>query len=217
MNITNNNLFDYKKTIASKLFDTYKYPWELLPNISDFINNFVPSDDYYVIDGNQFIHKSVKLYNNITIEGSCIICEGTTIRPGAFLRGNVIVGKDCVVGNSTEIKNSIILDNAQMPHYNYIGDSIIGNHSHLGAGAICSNLKSDKSNIVIKNEGCEIKTGLRKIGAILADNVEVGCGSVLNPGTIIMKSSMIYPVSMVRGIVREKSIYKDKANIVDIL
>lgn len=211
------NLLDTTKTIASDLFSGKKYPYEVLPEIKDFIislQNSLNKDDFNITDDNIYIHKSVKVYETANIFGPCIIDENTEVRPGAFIRGNAIIGKNCVVGNSTEIKNAVIFDNVQVPHYNYVGDSVLGYKSHMGAGSITSNVKSDKSLVKLKCNDEVIETGLKKFGAILGDCVEVGCNSVLNPGTIIGRNTNIYPLSCVRGIIPENSIYKNSDNIV---
>ena len=213
-----NNLLDTSKTIAKDIFLNKKYPFEVLPEIKTFIlelQKTLNKDDFNITDENIYIHKSVKVYKTANIFGPCIIDEGTEIRPGAFIRGNAIIGKNCVVGNSTEIKNVIIFDNVQVPHYNYVGDSVLGYKSHMGAGSITSNVKSDKTLIKVKNGNDVIETGLKKMGAVLGDNVEVGCNSVLNPGTIVGRNTNIYPLSSVRGTVAQNSIYKNADNIVE--
>lgn len=209
------NLFDLNHTICKDLFAKTENPWEILPIIKNEIINIGKSlnSDFEELDENIWIHKSAVIYDTATIIGPCIIGENTEIRPGAFIRGNVIVGDNCVIGNSSEIKNSIIFDNAQIPHFNYVGDSILGYKSHMGAGAITSNLKSDKTNIVIKGKE-NIETNLRKLGALVGDNVEVGCNAVLCPGTIIFPNSNIYPLTMVRGIIEENKIVKSMDNII---
>ena len=211
------NLLDTSKTIAKDIFVDKTYPFEVLPQISSFIKELQTTlnKDDFNIDGDVYIHKSVKVYETANIFGPCIIDEGTEVRPGAFIRGNAIVGKNCVVGNSTELKNVILFDNVQVPHYNYVGDSILGYKSHMGAGSITSNVKSDKTLVVVKQGENLYETGLKKMGAILGDNVEIGCNSVLNPGTIVCRNSNVYPTSCVRGVVPENSIYKSLNNIVE--
>ena len=211
------NLLDTSKTIAKDIFVDKTYPFEVLPQISSFIKELQTTlnKDDFNIDGDVYIHKSVKVYETANIFGPCIIDEGTEVRPGAFIRGNAIVGKNCVVGNSTELKNVILFDNVQVPHYNYVGDSILGYKSHMGAGSITSNVKSDKTLVVVKQGENLYETGLKKMGAILGDNVEIGCNSVLNPGTIVCRNSNVYPTSCVRGVVPENSIYKSQNNIVE--
>ncbi|MDF2820917.1 MAG: UDP-N-acetylglucosamine pyrophosphorylase [Clostridiales bacterium] len=215
--VFNKNLFDLRETLAARIFDNKQYPWEVLGLIGDFIIELgsTLSEEEFEQKGDQiWIHKTAKVAPTAYINGPVIIDANTEVRHCAFIRGNAIVGKNCVVGNSTELKNVILFNNVQVPHYNYVGDSILGYKSHMGAGSITSNVKSDKTPIVIKLKEITIETGLVKIGAILGDNVEVGCNSVLNPGTIVGKQANIYPLSMVRGIVPEKSIYKNKNEIV---
>lgn len=211
-------LFDLNKTIAKDIFDNYTYPWLVLPYIKDFIlelGDKLSIDEYEHPSKDVWISKSAKVFSTAYIIGPCIIDHEAEIRHCAFIRGNVIIGKRCVVGNSTELKNAILFDNVQVPHYNYVGDSILGYKAHMGAGAITSNVKSDKSLVKIKFGNIEINTGLNKVGAFIGDEVEVGCGSVLCPGCIIGKESIIYPLSRVRGIVKEQSVYKEAGNIVN--
>ena len=211
------NMYDLEQTIAAELFADIEYPWEALPKIGDFIRKIGPTLDSNIFEKRGediWIAKSVKIYDTATITGPLIIDEDTEVRPGAFIRGNAIVGKNCVVGNSTELKNVVLFNTVQVPHYNYVGDSILGYKSHMGAGSITSNVKSDKTLVVVKDGKEEIKTGLKKFGAMLGNEVEVGCNSVLNPGTVVCPNSNIYPVSCVRGVVPANSIYKDKDNIV---
>ncbi len=211
------NMYDLEQTIAAELFKDIEYPWEALPKIGDFIKKLGPTLDSNIFEKRGediWIAKSVKIYETATITGPLIIDEDTEVRPGAFIRGNAIVGKNCVVGNSTELKNVVLFNTVQVPHYNYVGDSILGYKSHMGAGSITSNVKSDKTLVVVKDGKEEIKTGLKKFGAMLGNYVEVGCNSVLNPGTVVCPNSNIYPVSCVRGVVPADSIYKDGDNIV---
>ena len=218
MKIKINDLFSLENTIAADVFSDCVYPFEVLPKISNFIKELIPKlprDKFYEYGENVFIAKSARVAETASITGPCIIDEGAEVRHCAFIRGNAIVGKGAVVGNSTELKNVIIFDNVQVPHYNYVGDSILGFRSHMGAGSITSNVKSDKTLVCVKSEGEVIETGLKKFGAILGDFVEVGCGSVLNPGTIIGKNSNIYPLSSVRGVVKENSIYKNRGEVVE--
>lgn len=218
MKIKINDLFSLENTIAADVFSDCVYPFEVLPKISNFIKELIPKlprDKFYEYGENVFIAKSARVAETASITGPCIIDEGAEVRHCAFIRGNAIVGKGAVVGNSTELKNVIIFDNVQVPHYNYVGDSILGFRSHMGAGSITSNVKSDKTLVCVKGEEEVIETGLKKFGAILGDFVEVGCGSVLNPGTIIGKNSNIYPLSSVRGVVKENSIYKKRGEVVE--
>ena len=215
--ITIKDLYDLNETIAKDLFEGKTYPWEVLPEIGDFITKLgeTLSDEFNHPEENIWIHKSVKIAKTATLNGPLIIDADTEVRPGAFIRGNVLVGKNCVVGNSTELKNVVLFNTVQVPHYNYVGDSILGTHSHMGAGSITSNVKSDKTLVVVKNDVEEIETGLKKFGAMIGDYVEVGCNSVLNPGTVIGRNTNIYPLSPVRGVVPENSIYKSSDKIVD--
>ena len=215
--ITINDLYDLSQTIAKDIFKCSTYPWEVLPKIGDFIielGNTLNKDEYNLVGDNVWIAKSAKIAPTAFIAGPTIIGKNAEIRHCAFIRGKAIVGENTVVGNSTELKNVILFNNVQVPHYNYVGDSILGYKSHLGAGSIISNVKSDKKLVVIKYLDEKIETNLKKVGAMIGDNVEVGCGSVLNPGTIIGKNSNIYPLSSVRGVVPENSIYKNQNEII---
>lgn len=212
------NLFNLDETIAKKLLEKYEYPWEVLPHIEEFIlelGKSLDKNEYEQIGDNVWIHKTAKVYKSAYIGENCIICEGAEVRHCAFIRKNAIIGKNTVVGNSTELKNVILFNNVQVPHYNYVGDSILGYKSHMGAGSITSNVKSDKKLVVIKNGTEKIETGMKKVGAMLGDNVEIGCGSVLNPGTIIGRNTNVYPLSSVRGVVKANSIYKNRNEIVE--
>ena len=217
-NITVKDLYSLDKTIASGLFDGVTYPWEALKNIKSFILELgatLDPEKFEKRGEDVWVAKSANVFESAYIAGPCIIDEDAEVRHCAFIRGSVIVGKGSVVGNSTEVKNSIIFDNVQVPHYNYVGDSILGYRSHMGAGSITSNVKSDKTLVKVSVDGERIETGLKKFGAMLGDFVEVGCGSVLNPGTVIGKNSNIYPLSSVRGTVPANSIYKSKGEVVD--
>ena len=213
------NLFSLENTIAAPLLKKYTYPWEVLPDISDFIielGNTLSEKEYDMPGENVWISKTANIAKTAYIKGPVIICENAEIRHCAFIRGNAIIGKNTVVGNSTELKNVILFDNVQVPHYNYVGDSILGYKAHMGAGSLTSNVKSDKKNVVIKNNvtGEAIETNRKKVGAMLGDFVEIGCGSVLNPGSVIGKNTNIYPLSSVRGVVPENSIFKDINNVI---
>ncbi len=209
------DLFCCETPYLKPLFDEAEYPWEILPKIKDYIKKLITDGlpGYEEIEPEVWVHKSVKIYPNVTLIGPTIIGEGCEIRPGAFIRGAVITGKDCVIGNSTEMKNAVLLDKVQVPHYNYVGDSVLGNHAHMGAGSICSNLKADGKSVVIKGDE-NYETGLRKIGGILGDEADVGCGCVLNPGTVIGKNTSVYPLTSVRGVLPENCIVKSMQNIV---
>ncbi|MCR5656477.1 MAG: UDP-N-acetylglucosamine pyrophosphorylase [Butyrivibrio sp.] len=212
------NLYDLNETIAADLFKGVTYPWEVLPKINDFIlelGKTLSLDEFEKRGEDVWIHKSAKVFSSAYIGGPCIIDADAEIRQCAFIRGSAIVGKGAVVGNSTELKNVVLFNKVQVPHYNYVGDSILGFKSHMGAGSITSNVKSDKKLVVVKNGADDqVETGLKKFGAMLGDNVEVGCGSVLNPGTVIGRECNIYPLSSVRGCIPQKHIFKDKDNIV---
>ncbi len=212
------DLFSLDKTIAAKIFEGCTYPWEILPKLKSFIVELGQTLDKerfdYKGDG-IWIAKSANVMPSAYIAGPCIIDEEAEVRHCAFIRGSAIIGKGAVVGNSTEIKNALIFDSVQVPHYNYVGDSVLGFKSHLGAGAITSNVKSDKTLVKVWENEKRIETGLKKFGAMVGDFVEVGCGSVLNPGTVIGKNSNVYPLSSVRGTVPEGSIYKKRGEIVE--
>lgn len=211
------NLYNLEETIAVELMKQAEYPWELLPKISSFIielGNSLPKEMFTEISEHVWIAKSASIAPTACVNGPAIIDEEAEVRHCAFIRGNAIVGKGAVVGNSTELKNVILFNKVQVPHYNYVGDSILGFKAHMGAGSITSNVKSDKSLVVVKSDTEQIETGLKKFGAMLGDFVEVGCNSVLNPGTVVGRNSNIYPTSSVRGMIPENSIYKDKGEVV---
>ena len=212
------NMYDLNHTIAKELLEKHEYPWEVLPEISDFIielGNKLDKEIYELKGENIWIAKSATIYPSAYIKGPAIIGENAEVRHCAFIRGSALVGANCVVGNSCELKNVILFDNVQTPHYNYVGDSILGYKSHMGAGSITSNVKSDKTLVVVKNfDGEKIETEQKKFGAILGDHVEVGCNSVLNPGTVVGRNTNMYPLSRVRGVIPSDSIYKDFDNIV---
>lgn len=211
-------LYELSHSLSGGYLSQFTFPWEALEGIGDMIIKLgreLDKSEYEELKENVWISKRAVVAPTAFIEGPCIIGHNTEVRHCAFIRGNALVGENCVVGNSTELKNCILFDNVQVPHYNYVGDSIFGYKSHMGAGAITSNVKSDKSLVVIKN-GCgeEIKTNRKKVGAMLGDHVEIGCGSVLNPGTVIGKNTSVYPLSSVRGFVGADSIYKSEGNII---
>lgn len=211
-------LYTLEETIAGELFQGLTYPWEALPKIKDFIISLgetLPEEKYERREGNIWIARSAKVFPSAYIGGPAIIDEEAEIRHCAFIRGSAIVGKGAVVGNSTELKNVILFNKVQVPHYNYVGDSILGYKAHMGAGSITSNVKSDKTLVVVKAGGESCETGLKKFGAMLGDHVEVGCNSVLNPGTVIGKNTNIYPTSMVRGVIPADSIYKRQGETAD--
>lgn len=217
--IKTSELYDLSHTLAAPLLSKYEFPWEALPHIKEFVielGKTLSPDEYDNPAENVWIAKSAKIAPSATVSAPCIIGKDTELRTGAFIRGSVIVGDGCVVGNSCELKNAILFDCVQVPHFNYIGDSVLGYRSHTGAGAITSNVKSDKTLVTVKGEGGEaIPTGLKKFGAMLGDYVEVGCNSVLNPGTVIGRNTNTYPLSSVRGTVPPNSIFKGQGNIVE--
>ena len=217
-NVRITDLYDLSHTAAKEYLERFTYPWEALKGISDFIISLgktLSPDEYDNPSENVWVHKTAKVFPTAYLGAPCIIGAETEVRHGAFVRGSALVGKNCVVGNSVELKNVILFDNVQTPHYNYVGDSILGYKSHMGAGSITSNVKSDKTNVVVKNGDDKMETGIKKIGAMLGDFVEVGCNSVLNPGTVIGRNSNIYPTSCVRGVVPENSIWKTGGVIVE--
>ena len=212
-------LLDLSHTRAAALLEKTTYPWEALKGIGDLIKELEPAlpKDEFECRGDQiWIARDAKIYPNNYIAGPCIIGHRTEVRPGAFIRGNALVGDDCVVGNSTELKNVILFDHVQVPHYNYVGDSVLGYYSHMGAGAITSNVKQDKTLVTVRTEEGRVETGLKKFGAVLGDHVEIGCNSVLTPGSVIGRESRVYPLSMVRGFVPAGHIYKKAGEIAEI-
>ena len=214
---TINDLLDLSKTIAAPLFEGRTYPWEVLADISDFITALgspLPEEEDEKRGESVWIARDAEVFPSAYIGSPCIIDHGAQVRHCAFIRASAIVGKNAVVGNSTELKNVVLFDNVQTPHYNYVGDSILGYKAHMGAGSITSNIKSDKSLVVIKNGDELIETGRKKVGAILGDYVEIGCNSVLNPGTVLGRRANVYPTSCVRGVIPEDGIYKSKDDIV---
>ena len=211
------DLFDLDQTIAKEYLEQFEYPWQALPGIKDFILQTIKTLDkseYKEIKENVWVHNTAKIFDSAYIDGPTIICKNAEIRQCAFIRGSAIIGEGSVVGNSCEVKNSILFNTAEVPHFNYVGDSILGVHAHLGAGAVTSNLRSDRKNIVVKDGEIKYETSLKKIGALIGDNSEIGCNSVLNPGTILGKNCQVYPTSCVRGIVPENSIFKNSGEIV---
>ena len=211
------DLYTLDETIAKEFLERFEYPWEALPHIKEFIielGNTLNPDEYEKTGDDVWVAKSAKVFDSAYIGGPCIIGKDAEVRQCAFIRGSAIVGEGAVVGNSTELKNVILFNKVQVPHYNYVGDSILGYKAHMGAGSITSNVKSDKQLVVVHNEGQNIETGLKKFGAMLGDNVEVGCNSVLNPGTVICKESNVYPTSCVRGVIPASSIHKNNGEII---
>ncbi len=208
-------LYSLVPEYLAPLFDSCEYPWEMLPKIKEYILSLIKMGipGYTLISENVLVGENVRIYPTATIEGPAIIGSGSEVRPGAFIRGNVITGAGCVIGNSSELKNCILLDKVQIPHYNYIGDSVLGYKAHTGAGTICSNLKSDGKAVVIHGD-VDYETGLRKIGGILADGADVGCGSVINPGTVIGKNTSVYPLTALRGVYPSDCIVKSTKEIV---
>ena len=211
------DLFDLSHTRAAAYLAAFTYPWEALAGLSDFIielGNSLDPAEYEKRGENIWVHKTAKVFDSAYLHGPVIVGKDAEVRHCAFIRGKAIVGEGAVVGNSTELKNVVLFNNVQVPHYNYVGDAVLGYKSHMGAGSICSNVKSDKKLVIVKDGEEKIETGLKKFGAMLADHVEVGCGSVLNPGTVIGRNTNIYPLSPVRGCVPANSIYKNKDEIV---
>lgn len=216
-NLLIKNMYDLNETIAADLFEGLDYPWQALPKIGDFIKKLGPSlpkEEYDQIGEDVWIAKSATVFPSAYVHGPAIIGKEAEVRHCAFIRGNAIVGEGAVVGNSTELKNVILFNKVQVPHYNYVGDSILGYKAHMGAGSITSNVKADKQLVKVHTGEVHIETGLKKFGAMLGDNVEVGCNAVLNPGTVIGRESNVYPTSMVRGVVPAKSIFKNTGEII---
>lgn len=213
--VKTSELFVCDTPYLKELFGGAEYPWEMLPIIGEYIKELIENglEGFSEISKGVWVGKDVKIYPTATIEPPAVIGSGTEIRPGAFLRGNVITGENCVIGNSSELKNCVLLNKVQVPHYNYVGDSVLGNYAHMGAGSICSNLKSDGKSVVIHADK-DYETGLRKIGAILADRADIGCGCVLNPGSVIGKNTSVYPLTAVRGVLPENCIVKSVTNVV---
>ena len=210
------DLFDCKTDYLENLFEGCKYPWEILPNIKDYVHKLIKNGlaGFEMISDGVYVGKNVKIYPTAVIEPPAIIGEGTVVRPGAFIRGSVITGANCVIGNSSELKNCVLLEGVQVPHYNYVGDSVLGNKAHMGAGAVCSNLKADKKDVVIHGE-CDFDTKLRKVGAFLADGADIGCGCVLNPGTVVGKNTSVYPLTPLRGTYPANCIVKSQNEVIE--
>lgn len=211
------NLFDLNGSLMASLFTGVVYPFEVLPHIGEYILKLGPKLDkekYTEVCNSVWIANSAVIADSAQIAGPCIIGENCEVRQGAFLRGNTLIGEACVIGNSTEIKNSVLISHVQVPHFNYVGDSVLGSFSHLGASAITSNVKSDKSEVTVLLNGSKLSTGLKKFGAILGDGVEIGCSAVLNPGTIVGKNTTVYPLSSVRGFVEENCIFKNSTEVI---
>lgn len=213
--VTTKELFECKVAYLKDLFDSATYPWQMLPKIKEQLTIILenPPEGFSRLKPGVLIGNDVKIAATATIEAPAIIGHGTEVRPGAYIRGCVITGSNCVLGNSSELKNCILLDNVQVPHYNYVGDSVLGNHAHMGAGSVCSNLKSDGKAVVIHGE-TDMETGLRKVGGMLADNADVGCGCVINPGTVIGRRTSVYPLTSLRGVVPADCIVKDAKCII---
>lgn len=212
------NLFNLEHSLAGEYLAQFEYPWQALSGIKEMIielGNKLDKNEYKQIKENVWVHNSATIFESAYIAGPCIIGANSEVRHCAFIRGSALVGENCVVGNSCELKNVILFDHVQTPHYNYVGDSILGYYSHMGAGSITSNVKSDKKLVVVHSSEENLETGLKKFGAMIGDYVEVGCNSVLNPGTVIGKNSNVYPLSRVRGLIPENSIYKDEGNVVE--
>lgn len=214
--VLTNELFEIKTPYLAELFENAEYPWEVLPMIKSHIKKLLaePPCGFTFLKENVLIGENVKISPTATIEAPALIGAGTEIRPGAYIRGNVITGAGCVIGNSTELKNCVLMEHVQVPHYNYVGDSILGNGAHMGAGSICSNLKSGGGNVTVHGNE-EYPTGLRKLGAILGDGADIGCGCVLNPGTVVGKGTSVYPLTSVRGVIGANQIVKSMENIVE--
>ena len=213
------DLYDLDHTLAADYLRQFTYPWEALKGIKDFILTLGPTldkEEYEEVSSNVWVHKTAKVFPTAYLGEPCIIGPGTEVRHGAFIRSSALVGADCVVGNSVELKNVILFDHVQTPHYNYVGDSILGYYSHMGAGSITSNVKSDKKLVIVRSGEEKMETGIKKFGAMLGDHVEVGCNAVLNPGTMIGRNSRVYPTSCVRGVVPEASIWKNDGTVIPI-
>ncbi len=211
------DLYDLEHTLAKDYLSQFTYPWEALKGIKDFILELGATlgDDYEQVSENVWVHKTATVFPSAYLGSPCIIGPNTEVRHGAFVRGSALVGADCVIGNSVELKNVILFDHVQTPHYNYVGDSILGYFSHMGAGSITSNVKSDKKLVVVKSADEQIETGIKKFGAMLGDYVEVGCNAVCNPGTVLGRGVSVYPTSCVRGVIPENCIFKNDGTVVE--
>ena len=216
MNMETKQLLDLTHTMAGDYLAQFRYPWQALEGIKEFIlalGPTLPEEEYTQVQPNVWVHKTAKVFPSAYLGAPCIIGPETEVRHCAFIRGSALVGRHCVVGNSVELKNVILFDYVETPHYNYVGDSILGYHSHMGAGSITSNVKADRGLVTVKNEGELLETGRKKVGAILGDWAEIGCNTVLNPGTVVGRNSNVYPLSCVRGVVPERSIYKNSGEM----
>ena len=212
-----NELLDLTHTLAGKYLNKFEYPYQALSGLKDFVielGNTLDLNEYNKVKENVWIHKTCNIFPSAYINGPCIIGKNTEVRHSAFIRESALIGEDSVIGNSCEIKNSIIFDHVEVPHFNYVGDSVLGYKAHMGAGSITSNIRSDKTLIKIHDDGNDIETNLRKLGAILGDFVEVGCNTVLNPGSVVGRNTIIYPLSFVRGVIKENSIYTNKGELI---
>lgn len=209
-------LFELRTPYLAELFAGKEYPWEVLPEIKNHVKKLLenPPAGFRLLCEGVLVGENVKISPTATIEPPAVIGAGTEVRPGAYIRGNVITGADCVIGNSSELKNCVLMEHVQVPHYNYVGDSVLGNGAHMGAGSICSNLKSGGGNVTVHGEE-EYATGLRKLGAVLGDGADIGCGCVLNPGTVVGRNTNIYPLTSVRGVIAPNKIVKAMDNIVE--
>lgn len=215
---TINDLYDLEHTLAADYLSQFTYPWEALKGIKEFILQLGPTldpEEYEEVSENVWVHKTAKVFPSAYLGAPCIVGPETEVRHGAFVRGSALIGYKCVVGNSVELKNVILFDNVQVPHYNYVGDSILGFHAHMGAGAVTSNVKADNKNVIIKNGTEWMETGTRKVGAMLGDYADMGCNSVANPGTVIGRHTSVYPTSCVRGVIPENHIFKNNGEVVE--
>lgn len=208
------DLYSSVPELIAPLFENKEYPWQALSEIKEYAKVLIKKgmEGYTLLKENVLVGENVKIYDGVCIEGVAVIGSDTVLRPGAFLRGNVIIGEGCVIGNSTELKNCVLMDKVQVPHYNYVGDSVLGFHAHMGAGAVCSNLKADGKSVVVRGEK-SYDTSLRKVGAFLGDDADIGCGCVLNPGTVVGKGTRVYPLVCLRNVIPEGMIVKNKSAV----